>query len=76
VVMTWNIYLLNVTNDLLSPIFFCKKLNHIYTSGSYPTSWNKAIILPVPMKGDSNKVNNFRGIALTNIFQKYLSIPR
>jgi hypothetical protein len=39
-------------NELLSPIL-SKTFNHTFTSGSYSTSWNKAIIVPVPKKRGS-----------------------
>ena len=32
------------------------------------------VIVPVPKKGDNSDVNNYRGITLTSIFSKMLSI--
>lgn len=34
----------------------------------------KGIIVPVPKKDDANNVNNYRGITLSSIFQKYFQI--
>ena len=55
------------SSDLLcEPI--CKLFNYIFQSNTYPLSWTKGIIVPVPKKGDLSDVNNFRGITLTSIF--------
>ena len=60
------------SSDLLcEPI--CKLLNCIFQSNTYPLSWTKGTIVPVPKKGDSSDVNNFRGITLTSIFSKLYS---
>ena len=60
------------SSDLLcEPI--CKLFNYIFQSNTYPLSWTKGIIVPVPKKGDLSDVNNFRGITLTSIFSKLYS---
>ena len=57
------------SSDLLcEPI--CKLLNCIFHSNTYPLSWSKGTIVPVPKKGGLSDVNNFRGITLTSIFSK------
>lgn len=43
--------------EILSPVL-CKLFNYIYASGVYPSSWSKAIIVPVPKKGNLDDVNN------------------
>ena len=70
--------------DLLPPELFidsadllcdpiCKLFNFIFSSSSYPLSWTKGVIVPVPKKGDLSDVNNYRGITLTSIFSKLYS---
>ena len=39
----------------------------------FPENWTKGIIVPVPIKGDPNDTNNYRGITLTSIFSKIFS---
>ena len=60
------------SSDLLcGPI--CKLLNFVFSSSSYPLSWTKGVIVPVPKKGDLSDVNNYGGITLTSIFSKLYS---
>ena len=60
------------SSDLLcEPI--CKLFNTLFQSNTYPLSWTKGIIVPVPKKGDLSDVNNFRVITLTSIFSKLYS---
>ena len=70
--------------DLLPPELFidsadllcdtlCKLFNHIFSSSSYPESWTKGVLVPVPKKGDLSDANNYRGITLTSIFSKLYS---
>lgn len=48
-----------------------------YVSGRVPTSWTRALICPVPKKGDLNKIENYRPISLTEtlrkLFEKFLA---
>jgi hypothetical protein len=55
-------------------LILCKLFNHIFNSNKYPESWCSGIIVPMPKKGNLNDVNNYRGITLTSIFSKLLSI--
>jgi exonuclease III len=59
--------------DLLSPAL-CRLFNFMLATTTYPESWSKGIIIPVPKKGDINDINNYRGITLTSIFSKIFSI--
>ena len=65
--------------DLLPPVLYidaadllcdpiCKLFSCIFSSNSYPLSWTKGIILPVPKTSDLLDANNYRGITLTSIF--------
>ena len=50
-----------------------KIYNHIWTSGFFPTSWRKAIIIPIPKTGkDLSNPSNYRPIALTSCLCKVL----
>ena len=40
--------------------------NLILDTGFFPTSWTKAVIIPVFKKGDINDLNNYRGISLVS----------
>lgn len=61
---------------ITSPIFIdclTKTFNSIFTSGKYPLEWTKSMIFPLHKKGNSNNVNNYRGISLLNILGKIFS---
>ena len=63
--------------DLLIPEMFieCKdSLSPILCKSVYPSNWSMSVIVTVPKKGDNSDVNNYRGITLTIIFSKMLSI--
>ena len=58
--------------DLLcSPI--CTLFNHIFANNTYPESWKRGVLVPVPKKGDLSDANNYMGITLTSIFSKLYS---
>ena len=42
----------------------------IFCSGLVPSSWTRSMLVPVPKKGDLNKINNYRPISLTESFRK------
>ena len=50
--------------------FLVKYFNKLFSSGSYPKEWTKAIIVPLHKKGDINDVDNYRGIPLLNVMSK------
>ena len=52
---------------------FCKLFNHILSSSSYPESWTKGVLVPVPKKVYLSDANNYRDITLTSIFSKLYS---
>jgi hypothetical protein len=72
-----------LTNEILraaeSP-HFCKLLSNMfrfaYVTGTVPESWTKAVIIPVPKKGDLSLIENHRPISLLEnirkIFEKCL----
>ena len=59
--------------DLIGDML-CELFNFIFRSNTYPESWTKGLIVPVPKKGDLTNVNNYRGITLTSIFSKIYSL--
>lgn len=58
-----------------SPLFGCihRLINHAYTNGIVPESWETAIVTPVPKKGDMTDLNNYRGIALMSNMMKIIN---
>jgi hypothetical protein len=59
--------------DILAPIL-CTLFNYLFTYSIYPESWALGTIVPVPKKGDTNDINNYRGITVTSVFSKIFSI--
>ena len=65
------------SNDLINEYFIegediiashlTDMLNHIFSSGHFPSSWMEGIIAPLFKKGDENVVDNYRGIALVSV---------
>lgn len=50
-----------------------KVFNHIWTLGTFPPSWRKATIIPIPKPGkDHSNPSNYRPIALTSCMCKLL----
>ena len=47
-------------------LFLTKLFNKVFDSGTYPTEWAKAIIIPIFKKGDVDQPDNYRGISLIN----------
>ena len=47
-----------------------KYFNKLFSSGSYPVEWTKAIIVPFHKKSYINDVDNYRGISLLNVLSK------
>ena len=54
---------------LLIPYLVCL-FNIIFSTGKFPDSWSKSIIVPIHKKGCLTNPDNFRGISLTSIFSK------
>ncbi|RUM93601.1 MAG: hypothetical protein DSZ28_07615 [Thiothrix sp.] len=44
--------------------------NIIFSTGKFPVSWSKSIIVPIHKHGCLTNPDNFRGISLTSIFSK------
>lgn len=42
----------------------------LFSRGLVPLSWTRSIIVPVPKKGNLNKIENYRPISLTESFRK------
>ena len=60
--------------EIMLPILN-KLLNRIFAQGQFPDIWSKSIIIPIHKKGDTDLVDNYRGISLLDIFGKiYTSI--
>ena len=59
-----------VTETLLLPPCLVKYFNKLFSSGSYPVEWTKAIIVPFHKKSYINDVDNYRGISLLNVLNK------
>ena len=50
--------------------FMVHLFNAIFSSGTYPKEWSKAIIVPIHKKGDRENTDNYRGISLLSIISK------
>ena len=56
-------------------VFLTKLFNCIFDLGYYPEEWAKAIIIPIYKKGNTDLVDNYRGVSLLSIVSKcYTSI--
>jgi len=52
-----------------------KLFQRLFTRGEFPDCWAKSIIIPLHKKGSLNNPNNYRGIALLDVFSKvYIAI--
>ena len=48
-----------------------KAFNHIWMTGSFPSSWREAIVIPIPKQGrDPSNPGDYRPIALTSCLCK------
>ena len=56
--------------DALVINYLLAYFNKLFESGIFPTEWSKSIIVPIYKKGDINRPDNYRGIALTSIVSK------
>ena len=53
--------------------FLLQAFNEVWVSGSFPTSWKQATIIPIPKPGkDNTDPSNYRPIALTSCLCKTL----
>ena len=52
----------------------CTLFNYMYSNNVYPSELANGVIVPEPKKGDPTNVTNYRGITLTSIFSKIVSI--
>ena len=65
-----------ITNQILKKASFilvpilCDMFNKILNTGTYPSAWGEAIIVPIHKKGDKTNPNNYRGIALLSCISK------
>lgn len=55
----------DVVIDFLVDLF-----NQLFDTGTFPREWSKSVIVPIHKKGDVNKTDNYRGVALTSIVGK------
>jgi hypothetical protein len=56
-------------SDLLIPILV-PLFNKIFDSGTFPSTWSKAVIIPIYKKGSPNDPKNYRGISITSSLGK------
>ena len=56
--------------DLIGPISLCDIINHSFCSKEFPANWRIYDICPIPKIIPPPSVEDFRPIALTNIFSK------
>ena len=55
--------------------YIVKIFNKIYMSGIFPEAWSHSVLVPIHKKGEINNPDNYRGIALLDVFSKiYISI--
>ena len=59
--------------DVTNRILLLGLINEIYTTGVYPGSLKLANIVSIYKKGDSTKMENYRPIALLQVFYKILA---
>ena len=59
-----NRILRELSNELSTP--FCSLFNQSLRSGTFPTQYKEANVCPVPKKGDTSIVSNYRPISLLN----------
>ena len=48
--------------------------NRLFSSGMFPESWSKSVIIPLYKKGDVNNPENFRGISLLDVICKFIHL--
>lgn len=49
---------------------FTNLFNMVMISGAIPQSWKRSFITPIPKKGDTKEVSNYRGIAQQSVIAK------
>lgn len=57
----------------LSPII-TTLYNRILATGEIPEHWKRAFLIPIPKKGDTQDVSNYRGIALQAVLTKFFDV--
>lgn len=55
--------------DITAPIV-TRFFNSILQTGSFPKSWLRSYMVPIPKKGKHSDVKNYRGIAIQSILPK------
>ena len=63
-----NEYFKNAAEVLIEPLR--KLFNKILNSRSFPMHWAVGMVVPIHKKGNTNDVNNYRGITLISCFAK------
>ena len=53
--------------------YLCKLFNTIFEKGYFPIKWTEGFIVPLPKKGDTNQVENYRRITLLSTMGKLFS---
>ena len=62
------LYMENMSQSLLCVIF-----NKIFENGYFPKQWAEGYIVPLDKKGNTNDVENYRGITLLSTLGKLFS---
>jgi len=50
--------------------FLTRCFNKVFTDGTYPEEWTRAVIIPLHKKGDLENPDNYRGISLLSVISK------
>ena len=58
--------------ELATPL--CEVINSSYQSGTVPSQWKRAIIVPIPKERSANSIDKQRPISLTDHFSKVAEI--
>lgn len=57
-------------DELLSAITIL--INGVISTGFVPSKWRHSFIVPIPKKGDTKEISNYRGIAIQSVVPKLL----
>ena len=56
-------------------LFLTRKFNVLFEKGIYTQDWAKAIVIPIHKKGNTEHVDNYRGVSLLSVVSKcYTSV--
>ena len=61
--------MLKLSGNTIVP-FLTRCFNKVFTDGTYPEEWTRAVIIPLHKKGDLENPDNYRGIFLLSVISK------